>query len=253
MEITATEAQNNFGKYLKECRSENVIITKNGKRQAFLIGFSSLIEDSACEAAPFYGTSPRRNPDWITWSRFMELSENSEGRYELIDGEVYLLASPSIWHQKILGDMYITFSEYFKNIKDCDVFLSPLDVSLVREANRKEEDVLEFFTNIVQPDLSVLCNYQDEVDKKGRYNGTPRLVVEILSPSTRSKDMQKKLNLYSKSGISEYWIVDPKYGKLTVYRFREGDAIPEAVCNEGETAESVMFKGLKVNLTYSIK
>ena len=51
--------------------------------------------------------------------------------------------------------------------------------------------------------------------------GTPSLVVEILSPSTRSIDMVKKLNTYIISGVQEYWMVDPKQKTIIGYVFIE--------------------------------
>ena len=102
MMITATEAQNNFGKYLKLCRKESIIITRNGKREAMLINAVPAETDAVNELFPVYGISPRKNPDWVTYSRFMEICEKSEGRFELIDGDVYELASPAFSHQKAL-------------------------------------------------------------------------------------------------------------------------------------------------------
>ena len=124
--------------------------------------------DAASDMFPFYGTSPKKNPDWVTYSKFVEIDESTEGRFELIDGEVFELAAPSFTHQKILGTLHITFTAYFKDSKSCDVFFAPLDIFLVREPNRNEEDILEFYTNVVQPDLQVLCDYEDDIDEKDR-------------------------------------------------------------------------------------
>ena len=81
---------------------------------------------------------------------------------------------------------------------------APLDIRLFGIATKFEED-----PNVVQPDVVVICD-RDKVNEDGRYEGIPTLVVEVLSPSTKSKDMVAKLNLYMKSGVSEYWIVDIK-------------------------------------------
>lgn len=248
IKITATEAQNNFGKYLKLCRRESIMITRNGKRQAMLVNFVPDEEGIVSDINSVYGTSPKQNPEWVTYSKFVEMDEDNEGRYELIDGEIFELASPTFSHQRILGAIYNFLHEYFSESEQCDVFFAPLDIFLVREPNRNEEDILEFYTNIVQPDLQVLCDYEKDIDEKGRYRGTPNLVVEVLSPSTRTKDIWKKLNLYSECGIAEYWIVDPEKKSIAVYTFPEADSRPTAVFRDAQIAYSGFFKGLKVPL-----
>ena len=70
---------------------------------------------------------------------------------------------------------------------------------------------------MVQPDLFVICG---EYDRNALcYEGAPDLAVEILSPTTRSKDMLLKLFKYQQAGVREYWIVDPKFNKVTVHYF----------------------------------
>lgn len=71
---------------------------------------------------------------------------------------------------------------------------SPFDVTFTKEADN---------IAVVQPDIIIICD-KDNLDDKGRYKGTPTLVVEVLSPSTRSKDMLTKLALYKQCGVSEY-------------------------------------------------
>ena len=78
---------------------------------------------------------------------------------------------------------------------------------------------------MVQPDLLVICKEYDLGAK--RFEGAPDLVLEILSPSTRSKDMLLKLYKYQNAGVKEYWIVDPDHETVLVYDFREGNFYPE--------------------------
>ena len=73
----------------------------------------------------------------------------------------------------------------------------------------------------MQPDLIVACDVEENTNEKGRYMGTPVLVIEILSPGTRTKDMVDKLNTFMISGVKEYWIVDPKQEIVLVYGFED--------------------------------
>lgn len=246
MYVSATEVQNNFGKYLKLCKIENVIITRNGKKQAMLLYFPRNSEGfEAGEPFPDYGTSPRKE-GWVTYRQFMEMTEKSDARYELIDGEVYLLASPSFTHQRILGDLYLPFRSYFKNHRGCDAFMAPFDVELMRKRIKLFREVTEDDISIVQPDLIVICDYMKDINEKDRYKGTPALAIEILSPSTRSKDLLKKLDLYMESGIDECWVVDPENQTIWVYAFNEGELVKDTLYTAGQTAESVRFPGLTI-------
>ncbi len=262
MYVSATEVQNNFGKYLKLCKIENVIITRNGKKQALLLYFPRN-SDGFEAGEPFvdYGTSPRlhgraanlfatspRKEEYISYKQFLEMTEKSENRYELIDGVVYLLASPSFTHQRILGELYFLFREYLVKDDSCDSFLAPFDIKLIRQNIKLLREENEDDINVVQPDLIVLCNYLDEINEKDKYQGTPTLVVEILSPSTRSKDRVKKLDLYMESGIKEYWIIDPKTKTVMVYSYKEGELDKDALYTAEQTAESIHFPGLSVPL-----
>ncbi|MDA3940887.1 MAG: Uma2 family endonuclease [Spirochaetia bacterium] len=262
MYVSATEVQNNFGKYLKLCKIENVIITRNGKKQAMLLYFPR--NSKGFEAGePFadYGTSPGlhgraanlfatslRKEEYISYQQFLEMTEKSENRYELIDGVVYLLASPAFTHQRILGVIYIIFHEYLKNSKDCDTFMAPFDIDLIRQNIKLLREETEDDINVVQPDLIVLCDYMKDINAKDKYKGTPTLVVEILSPSSRSKDRVKKLDLYMESGIAEYWIIDPKTESIMVYSFKEGGLDGDAIYTSSQNAESFHFPGLLVSL-----
>ena len=135
-------------------------------------------------------------------------------RWELIDGAFYDLGAPAMGHQRILGDLFILFRECAdRHGMPCDVYLSPCDVRLDRDNY-----------TMVQPDLLVICGKYDEDGI--RYEGAPDLVVEILSPSTRRKDLFLKLNKYKNAGVREYWIVDPKTRKVTVHFFGAEDYRP---------------------------
>ena len=248
MYVSATEVQNNFGKYLKLCKIENVIITRNGKKQAMLLHFPRNSEGfEAGEPFSDYGTSPRKE-EYVSYRQFIEMTEKSDNRYELIDGVVYLLASPNFTHQRILGEMYIIFYEYLKSSKKCDAFMAPFDINLIRQNIKLLREETEDDINVVQPDLIILCDYLKDINEKDKYQGTPTLAVEILSPSTRSKDGVKKLDLYMESGMEEFWIIDPKAESVIVYSFKEGELDTDVFYTAGQIAESIYFQGLSVSL-----
>ncbi|HPZ22524.1 MAG TPA: type II toxin-antitoxin system Phd/YefM family antitoxin [Bacillota bacterium] len=236
--ITATEFKQNLGRYLKTVEEQNeVVITKNGKKIARLTPYVTDIEQyfMVREKALDYQYGGKK----VSYEEFLEINEKSTLRMELINGEIHLLSSPNIGHQEILGRLYLIFNEYF-NGKKCRVFLAPFDVHL-RKKGMKTPDV-------VQPDVLVICDLEDNVTEKGRYMGTPDLVIEILSDSTRKKDMLDKLNSYMLSTVKEYWIVDPKQESIIIYSFENNEIARIKVFERGGVAQSRIFAGLTVNV-----
>ena len=236
MRVPSTEVQNNFGKYLKYAEvNEEIIVTKNGKDIARIIPCDDPQKSLVAEGAGEYQTREGR----VTHEEFLELTEASEQRFELIDGVIYNLAAPSYDHQYAVHEIFGTFYNWFKN-KECIPLTSPFDVTLFKA----EDNIC-----VVQPDIIVICD-RANMDKKGKYKGVPTLVVEVLSTSTRSKDILKKLELYQQCGIKEYWMVDPKNNLVNVYIFDNNEIIDNLAFHKGahEYGESVYFSGLKVTL-----
>jgi Uma2 family endonuclease/8-oxo-dGTP pyrophosphatase MutT (NUDIX family) len=234
MEVTSTEIQNNFGTYLKLARVEDVFVTRNGKRIAILKYWdepSGEFLKTAESTAVYREERPRMSEE-----EFLKLTDTSDNRFELIDGEVYQLASPSYEHQRILGEIFNQLYQW-SGKKKCKPIMAPFDVRLmINEAQ-----------NIVQPDIIIICD-PENVDAQGKYNGVPTLAVEILSESTRSKDMIKKLNLFMCGGIKEYWIVNPWNREVYIYFFEAGEIQNYRAYKGAETASSEVLDGLSIQL-----
>lgn len=123
-------------------------------------------------------------------------------RYELIDGTVFDMSpAPGMTHQKVSMNLSKEIANFFEE-KPCLVFCAPFDVFFPDE-DEKEEDI----KNIVQPDISIICD-ESKLSEKG-CTGAPDVVIELISPSTASHDQIAKLRLYEKYGVREYWIVHP--------------------------------------------
>ena len=142
-----------------------------------------------------------------------------EGRDEMdavkqIDGELYMLAAPSATHQRLVMALSNRIYNYIQGRQGmCEVFPSPFAVFL----NANNEIYLE-------PDISVICN-KDKLTEEGCM-GAPDWIIEVVSPSSRQLDYNKKLFKYRTAGVREYWIVDPGNLRITVYNF-EQDAFEE--------------------------
>ena len=145
--------------------------------------------------------------DEFTVEDYLKLPE--EERMEIIDGVIYDMAAPTDIHQVIRDEVFARFREHVRKKKGkCITITSPIDVQLDCD-NR----------TMVQPDVIIVCDRNKF--KKGRIFGAPDLVVEVLSDSTRKKDIVIKTSKYCNAGVREYWIVDPKKKRVHVYQFEE--------------------------------
>jgi prevent-host-death family protein len=234
MRVTTTDLQNAFGKYLALTEKEDIIVVKNGKSVAKLVKYKEPDFYVVQEETKGYQSARR-----ITYEEYLELVNSSDQRYELIDGTVYLLASPGFRHQAAVYEISGNFFNYFKG-KPCQALTAPFDVRLHGFATKFEED-----PNVVQPDVLVICDQDKVVDNK--YHGVPTLVVEVLSPYTRGKDLAIKLNLYMKSGVQEFWVVDPEKETVVLYNFTpEREFEEQRFFKTGEVVVSLAFPGLEL-------
>lgn len=241
MIINSTELQNNFGKYLMLAAQEDIVITRNGTEIAKLTSVkdasaanSPAISEQVREIESEYFTDGKK----ATLEEFLQLHQETEERYEYIDGEIYLLSSPRTAHQIALTELFVIFYNFFQG-KKCTPMIAPYDIELKRSAEN---------FNIVQPDLMIICDLEEKLNKNDYYKGVPSLVVEVLSNSTRRKDMIKKLDLYMSCGVQEYWIVNPDNKEVTVYLFEEQNISTYSTYKNNEAAQSFIFDGLNAEI-----
>jgi Uma2 family endonuclease len=145
--------------------------------------------------------------DYMTWPK--------NERWELIQGIPFNMSpAPSRIHQDISRELVLQFGNYLHD-KTCRVYTAPFDVRLPD----KNEDTDDEITNVVQPDLLVVCD-TNKLDDRG-CKGAPDLIIEIISKSTAKKDMWDKMLLYEKSKVKEYWIVHPLDQTIMIYTLNE--------------------------------
>lgn len=161
------------------------------------------------EASSAYNAHPVNRSNEASGNRLhtMEdyLSLPDDQRVELIDGVFYDMAAPTTVHQGVAGFLFKKLLDFvMENKGPCFPFMSPVDVQL--DCDDK---------TVVQPDVLVVCDRSKYRD--GRVFGAPDLVVEVLSPSTRRKDMQLKMYKYAGAGVREYWMVDAEKKLVVQY------------------------------------
>jgi Uma2 family endonuclease len=126
-------------------------------------------------------------------------------RHEIIDGEHYVNASPVPRHQRVAFRLVLAIGKYLEEHPLGELFFAPLDIVFSR-------------TDVVEPDLMFVSHERRAIVTGTNIQGAPDLLIEILSQSNRKHDEVTKHALYERTGVDEYWIVDPVRNDVRVFR-----------------------------------
>jgi Uma2 family endonuclease len=126
------------------------------------------------------------------------------GKYQLIDGEIIEMTSPTPSHQDTVLTLGMLLKKFANENKLGKVFIAPLDIYLGENET-------------YQPDVFFISKERESIIGEKKIEGAPDLVIEVLSESTAYYDLKKKKAVYEKSGVSEYWIVDPEEKNIEIY------------------------------------
>ena len=221
----------------------------NGTRLNYSIGHASSM---LCERAVKYGAEPAEQGKYTV----RNLSTMPEGvPIELINGVLYDMASASLVHNEIAFYIRDCFNDHIRSKKgSCRAILAPTDVYILNDDS-----------NVFVPDLSVVCD-KTKLKEKGIY-GAPDFILEVLSPSTCSKDMNIKFNIYKKAGVRELWYIDPMHRILIRHVFSANAAEAQAafkdnvlsqpasgvpLSSEAEPADEVSILGFSESAASSV-
>ncbi|MDO4617053.1 MAG: Uma2 family endonuclease [Lachnospiraceae bacterium] len=191
------------------------------------------------ESAPHYcETLPKKQQGEYTMDDFYALPEDQ--RWELIDGYLFEMNSPTSYHQLIAGEVYRQIANFIiHHDGDCTPFIYPMDVQLDRD-NR----------TMVEPDVIIMCD-PDQITARNLV-GAPDFVLEVLSPSTRKRDLKIKLSKYEQAGVREYWVVDP-YQRVVLFYFFESSEYMTIYPIDAEIPVNIYEGELKISLTRVLK
>ena len=164
----------------------------------------------------------------FTYEDYLNTPEDK--RYELLDGELIMVSSPNIPHQRAERELAFQVIGFVKRHDLGEVFFAPTDVILSD-------------TDVVQPDLLFVSHERAHIIAHNAIHGAPDLVVEILSPSTAQRDLTVKRRLYAKHGVKEYWQVNIDERRITVLSLGDNDYEVTAIYGSGETLTSPVLPG----------
>jgi Uma2 family endonuclease len=155
--------------------------------------------------------------------------------YEVIDGHLYVTPIPWWTHQLQLSHLNLFVTTW----------VHERDLGYV--VGGRTAVVLDEYTG-VQPDLLFISHEHDHIISKRGVDGSPDLVVEVLSPSTESRDRGLKLHRYAASGVPHYWILDTDGPRIEERVLGEDGYRLVGTFGPGEVFRPTLFPGLEIPL-----
>jgi len=164
------------------------------------------------------------------------LKTPDDKRYELIEGELIIVPSPTTYHQWISKNIEYELEKFVREKKIGKVFYAPCDVYLDNE-------------NVFQPDILFILKERQSIIGEKNVQGAPDLVIEILSEATAYNDLIKKKKLYAKFGVREYWIIDPGEKGVEIYSLKNKEFNLFQRFSMNDKLESPLLTGLTIELS----
>ena len=156
----------------------------------------------------------------LTYKDLASTPEGDGNRYELLGGEMFVTPSPAKRHIFLTSRLFLLLSNHVLQNSLGHVFHAPVDVRLTPY-------------DVVVPDILFLSAERANIFGDRLIEGPPDLVAEVLSPSTRSRDLETKRLLYARTGVSEYWIVDIDRSSVTVHILNAAGEFDILVATDG--------------------
>lgn len=151
-----------------------------------------------------------QTPPYISAQDYLDQELHAETKHEYIDGEVHAMAGASDAHVKVTGNAYALLKSHLRG-SGCSTYIADMKV-------RIGQDEAFFY-----PDVMVTCEPSDQLPEQDLVKNHPKLIIEVLSPSTEAHDRGKKFMLYRKlTSLEEYLLIDPRSYYVELFR-REND------------------------------
>lgn len=161
------------------------------------------------------------------------LPDEDGTRYEIIDGELYVSKQPHYHHQYVCNEIASQLTNWAKQTGAGRVIPAP--------------GVIFSEDNDVAPDVVWLSNERlaAAMREDGHFHAAPELIIEVLSPgfANERRDRVAKLQLYSRRGVDEYWIIDWRSRSVEVYRREDAALQLTGTLNESDTLQTPLLPG----------
>ena len=173
----------------------------------------------------------------LTGADYMKLTPPSHRgvRYQLIEGELIKMAGANQPHQVFIGELHFTARLQIGSPGAFEIRLPPFDVYIDEH-------------NTFQPDLLFVSAERQHILSERGVNGAPDVVVEVLSESTRQRDLNVKMPVYGRNGVREMWVADLRNGTVSKY-VGDGETLTvEQVYGPDDILTSDALPGVAIDL-----
>jgi Uma2 family endonuclease len=170
----------------------------------------------------------------LTYRDYCQLPSDGR-RYEILDGELAVTPAPSPLHQEVVVNLLRALDGHVRATRLGKLLVAPIDVIFTP-------------TSVVQPDLIFVQAGRLSLITARGIEGPPDLVVEVLSPTTEGQDRGAKLQLYARSGVAHYWLVDPESRSLDAYELAASGYRLGARLSHTAVFAPTIFPGLTILL-----
>jgi len=169
-----------------------------------------------------------------TYEDYLNLPDNGK-RYEIIDGELYMVPAPTTDHQSTVGNFFGTIWHFLQQNPIGKVYHAPTDVLL--------SDI-----DVLQPDVLFFSKQKLDILTRENIQGAPDLVIEVLSPGTEKRDRTIKLKQYEQFGVVEYWMANDENETVEVWRRRGKKLVFHTLLDKTQTLTTPLLPGLEIEL-----
>ena len=173
----------------------------------------------------------------LTGADYLKLTPPSHRgvRYQLIEGELVKMAGASQSHQRFIGELFFSLRLQIEVESVGEIYLPPFDVYIDEH-------------NTFQPDLLFVSAGRRRILGERGVTGSPDLVVEVLSESTRQRDLNVKLPVYARNGVREAWLADLRLETVSKYVGDGQTMTPVQVYAANDILTSEAMPGVAIDL-----
>lgn len=167
----------------------------------------------------------------MTYADYLKIQDNN--RYEILNGELYMVPAPSTDHQGVSRNLEFLIWNFVKEKGLGKVFYAPIDVVF-------DDD------EVFQPDIVFIKSERQGIISKNAIQGVPDLVVEIVSPSSAFYDTVEKKEIYRKYGVKEYWLIFPDEKGIEILTLENGEYLEFCKSKREGMVKSKLLEGLEI-------
>lgn len=167
-----------------------------------------------------------------TYDDLLAMPEDNVIR-EIFDGELFVSPSPFLKHERAVRRLVVAIDNYLTKNPIGEVFVAPFDIVFAID-------------NVCEPDVFFVSNERSSILTPKHVRGVPDFVIEVISEFNRRNDEVRKMEIYDRFGVDEYWIADPDVGSIRIYRRKKKALALVAVTSD--VATTPILPGLTINV-----